>query len=462
MMDKRLTITKYKLSLPMIILSGILFVILALKMDSQAGPDENMRMLVVNWIAEHNTLPTGFETELINPLWGFSYAFTPYLPSMIAAIFVKIASVFTSDPQVLLFAARMVGVLSGMGIMLVAFRIGDKLFDNKGSVYFFVSTAAYLPQFTFLSSYLNNDIVSVLSAFMILDAVLDGKKDNWSVKNMVYLAFGVGLCALTYYFGYAWILFAIVGFFVTSFRQEKDKKTLFRKAGIIALLVFVIAGWYFIRNGIIYEGDFLGYEAQSRCVEMFKERELIWPVNNPGMNTMHLRDMLTYGRWIETTEESFIGMFGGMTICLDGKFYDLYKLAFWMCILLFALFRYKTKEKIRTSFILMLLFTIAFPIVFSIYSSYTRDFQPQGRYIMTILPALCVFTSVGIDEFSKAVNEKYKDSKPVLGMFGKASPAIACVCLFVLFIMLYYTVMLPTLTFICLPGSTSVMFYYVR
>lgn len=446
----------------MIIISGLMFVILALKMDAEAGPDENMRMLVVNWIVQHNSLPTGFEPELINPLWGFSYAFTPYLPSMIAALFVKAASVFTGDPQSLLFAARLVSVISGMATMFVAFRAGDKLLDNRGSVYFFVCAAAYLPQFTFLSSYLNNDIVSVLASFMILDAVLDGKRDNWSLKNMIYLAFGVGLCALTYYFGYAWILFAIAGFFITSSRQESNRRTVFKKAGIIALAVFVIAGWYFIRNGIIYHGDLLGYRAQSECVELFKQRELIWPVNNPGMQTMHLRDMLTYGRWIETTEESFIGMFGGMTICLDGKFYDFYKLCFWLCILLFALFRYKTGEKIRTSLIAGLLFTVAFPIAFSIYSSYTRDFQPQGRYIMSILPALCVFVSVGIDEFSKAVSAKYEGRKPVLSKFGRMIPALASVCMLVLIIVLYYTVMLPTLAFICLPGSGSVMFYYVR
>ncbi len=447
--DRKCIITKYKFALPMIIFSGILFVLLALKMDTEAGPDENMRMLVVNWIVEHNALPTGFEQELTNPLWGYSYAFTPYLPSIIAAFFVKIFSLFTSDPQTLLFAGRLVSVFSGMGTIYVALRTGDKLFENKGSVYFFAGVAAYLPQFTFLSSYLNNDIVSVLSAFMILDAVLEGRDRGWNIRTMLYLSFGIGICALTYYFGYAWIIFAIVGFFVTSRRQETDRKQVYRKAGIVVLMVFAIAGWYFIRNGIIYHGDFLGYRAQSDCVELFKQRELIWPVNNPGMQTMHLRDMLTYGRWIETTEESFIGMFGGMTICLDGKFYDLYKLAFLLLVMLFVLYRYKTKEKIRTSLLLMLLFTMAFPVVFSIYSSYTRDFQPQGRYIMSMLPAICVFTSVGLDEFSKAVNKKFV-------------PALSVICLLILVAVLYYTVMLPTLTFTYLPGAGSVQFYYIR
>ena len=172
--------------------------------------------------------------------------------------------------------------------------------------------------------------------------------------------------------------------------------------------------------------------------------------------------MLTRGRWIETTVESFIGLFGGMAICLDGKFYDFYRLAFWLLILCFALNRYKTKEKIKTSFIAMLLFTIVFPIAFSIYSSYTRDFQPQGRYIMSILPAVCVFISVGMDEFSKSVSGKFEGKKPMLSRFGELIPSLSTVFLLVLIAVIYYTVMLPTLTFIYLPGADRVMFYYIR
>ena len=462
-MEKRKCIVmKYKLALPMVLLSGLLFAVLAWKMDTNAGPDEMMRYSVAEWIVTHNALPTGFEFELINPYWGYSYAFTPYLPTMIAALFVKAASLFSSELQVLLFAARLVNVFAGMGTVYVAFRIGDRLFANKGSVYFFAAVMAYLPQFTFLAGYLNNDMMSLLAAFMILDAVMSGDANGWSVRNMLYLAFGVSISALTYFFGYGWILFAVAGFFYTSIRRAEDKKKVMRNAGIIVLFVLAIAGWYFIRNAVIYHGDFLGYRAQSECVELYKQQELRWPVNNPGMRSMFLRDMLTRGRWTETTIESLIGMFGGMTICLDGKFYDLYQTSFWMCVLLFTLYRYKTKDKLKTPMLFMLLFVFIFPIVFSIYSSYTRDFSPQGRYIITIMPVVCVLMSMGIDECSKAVEQKYEGSKPALSRFGRLIPYLAAISLFIVFIIIYYTVMLPTLTFIVLPGADKVSFYYVR
>ena len=461
MRDKSI-IKRYKFSLPMVLLSGLLFAFLAWKMDASAGPDESMRYLVVDWIIKHNALPTGYEEEIINPMWGFSYAFTPYLPSMIGAIFAKIASVFTDDPRVLLFACRLVNVFAGMGTVFVSFRVGDKLLDNRKSVYFMASIVAFLPQFVFLSGYLNNDVMTLLTGFMILDAILDGAGDKWSVKSMIYLAFGVGICALTYYFGYGWIIFAIAGFIYTSLKQDIRGKALWRRFGIVFLMVFILAGWYFIRNGIIYHGDFLGYRQQLICTEQYMSKYGLYPVYNPGRLSMHLRDMLHNGRWTETTWESFIGMFGGMIICLDGKFYDFYMLAAISCTVMFLLFRHKTKDKISTPFLMSLLFEIVFPIVLSIYNSYTRDYQPQGRYVIALLPAAVVIFAVGMDEFSKAVKAKYSDSRPALARFGYDIPMWSAVLLFLVFAVIFYTVMLPTLTFTVLPGADKVSFYYVR
>ena len=98
-------------------------------MDANAGPDEIYRWLVAEWIANNGKLPTGFELDIVNPVWCYSYAFTPYLPSMIAGIFVKIAMVFTSNAQVLLFAARLISIISGMGTIYV--KAGTEFADAK-------------------------------------------------------------------------------------------------------------------------------------------------------------------------------------------------------------------------------------------------------------------------------------------------------------------------------------------
>lgn len=78
------------------------------------APDEGMREDVVYWIAKNGRLPIGDEKELINPIWGFSYAFLPYLPSIIGAFYVKIISIFTSSEIAIFLAPRMVSVFAGM------------------------------------------------------------------------------------------------------------------------------------------------------------------------------------------------------------------------------------------------------------------------------------------------------------------------------------------------------------
>ena len=455
-------ITKYKFALPMLILSGICFLILAWKMDGDAGPDEWTRYMITEFIVKYNRLPIGFEDEIINPNWGFSYGFTPYLPSLLGAFFSKLASFFTDDARILLFACRLVNVFAGVGTVFVTFRIGDKLLDNKGSVYFMASLVGFLPQFVFLCGYLNNDVFSLLSGFMILDAVLDGGLHKWKLNNLIYLACGVSVCALSYYFGYGWILFAVAGFFYTCSKQHLTKDQIIRKTGIVVLSVLVLAGWYFIRTAIIYHGHFLGYKQQELCARLyFEEHPWIVPPNFPGKYSMHLRDMLHNGRWIETTVESLIGLFGGMVICLDGKFYDFYLSVFWVLLFMFVRFRYKTLKKIPGVMICAFLFEIVFPVGFSVYQSYLRDFQPQGRYIISIIPAIAVMLATGLDEFSKAWGE-YKFKKIDLSRFGKFIPYIAAIILIVVFVIIYYTVMLPTLTYIVLPGADRVSFYYIR
>ena len=46
---------------------------------------------------------------------------------------------------------------------------------------------------------------------------------------------------------------------------------------------------------------------------------------------------------------------------------------------------------------LCMVLTMIIPVALSIYYSYTSDFQPQGRYIMSLLIPLMLFTTIGIE-----------------------------------------------------------------
>ena len=81
-----------------------------------APPDENMRYDIPMYIYKYGVLPRGDDPALINNAWGLSYAYFPILSYMVSALFMKVVSVFSTEPLALLMAARFFSVLCGVGI----------------------------------------------------------------------------------------------------------------------------------------------------------------------------------------------------------------------------------------------------------------------------------------------------------------------------------------------------------
>ena len=47
------------------------------------GPDEYMRSRIVEYIVEYGKLPTGYQQEIMDYSWGFTYGFRPILPQIL-------------------------------------------------------------------------------------------------------------------------------------------------------------------------------------------------------------------------------------------------------------------------------------------------------------------------------------------------------------------------------------------
>lgn len=368
------------------------------------APDEGMREDVVYWIAKNGRLPIGDEKELINPIWGFSYAFLPYLPSIIGAFYVKIISVFTSSEIAIFLAPRMVSVFAGMITGGFALKIGKRIFYNRLSDYLFASFICLLPQFVFICSYFNNDSFSVMTTVIMLYFWICGMQDGWNKKNTIGLGVGIGMCALTYYNAYGYILCSIV-FYVGSWihKGKKIEWSKFWKFGlIIAGVAIMFAGWYFIRNGIIYNGDFLGIQATRKCGEI-NAMEQYKPSNRTNMYNQGktIWDMLTDGYWVKMLYSSFIGCFSFMSVLIS----DWYIHRYYAILLLggiIGLIIMLVNKKTRLLCI-TLVFTMIIPIVLTIYNSYSADYQPQGRYVMSALPGLGFCSAYGYDVISNKI-----------------------------------------------------------
>ena len=166
-------------------------------LKTEHAPDEAMRMLIPEYIVSHHTLPNGMEESVRHPLWGFSYALYPYLTAIISSVFMAITSLFTKSAAALLTAARLTSVLSGTGTLIVVFLIGEELFERRESALLGGIFVGFLPQFVFLSCYVNNDSFAVFTVALIIYFWIRGMKSAFCKKDCIGLGAGCGLCAET-------------------------------------------------------------------------------------------------------------------------------------------------------------------------------------------------------------------------------------------------------------------------
>jgi len=380
------------------------------------APDEYMRYAVSEFLFKNNRLPIGLETA--NPIWGFSYA---HLPTMIRHIFdfvfMKIGSIFSSNDFYILLCARMVSVLCGALIVLFTIKISKLLFKTP-TRWIMVGVVAFIPQFAFLSSYVNNDIVALFGVTLIMYSWTLGVCYNWNFKNTSILAVGIAICTTSYYNSYSWILFSAFLFIFTYLhKNKKDYKGLFKYSFFIFLIVFLIAGYFFIRH-VIYYGDLLGIKTTRSYCELYGADSLK-PSNRltPKIQGVSLIDML-FGnmQFVKISYRSFIGYFGYMQYPLSDFFYDIYSILFILAfigVICYLINKIKNIRKVKLNidkliFGLCLLLCMVITICLSIYNSYESDFQPQGRYCYPALLSIAFFFAKGFDFMLNLFLEKYR------------------------------------------------------
>lgn len=417
------------------------------------GPDEAMRYNVAQFIYEHGQLPHGGDPSIRNPIWGISYAFELYFPQIISALFMKITSFFTTAPHALLVAARLVNVLSITATVWFSILISRKLISNRLYRILFVCLIAFLPQFVFLGSYVNNDSVAILSSSIIIYAWILGLETKWNLKSCLILTGGLSLCILSYYNAYGFVLCSILLFILSNLifhgRLVKNKE-FWGKFLFVAVLTFLLAGWWFIRNAIIYDGDLLGMATADQykewyAIDQFKP-SLSHSIQETGCS---LYGMLTLKNWAALSYKSMIGCFGFMEYWLPHSVYVFYTALFllgfaglvywgirWIKKHKGGLRQTLGKQETKLKILLYACFAscIAIPVVLSAYYSYTSDFQPQGRYLLSLLLPFAFFVVSGIQRLGERM------LKPLVQKI-----LVGCICGAIVFISFYsyFEILLP-------------------
>ncbi|MCI8416530.1 MAG: glycosyltransferase family 39 protein [Lachnospiraceae bacterium] len=402
------------------------------------GPDENMRLQIAQFILKYGKLPTGYQKEIMDYTWGFTYAFRPILPQMVEALFIGFAMIFTEDAFTLLFAGRLVSVLSGVVFFWYVWALGSLLFERKSLRGLFLLLNVCLPQSSLLFTYLNCDSTALMASAMILYYLGRGMKDAFSIRTCIWLGVSLSVCVLSYYNAYGFLLTAALvfaGCFLERARNgERCGKEFFYKGFLILGLVLALTGWWFVRNYVLYEGDFLGLRTQEECAELYA-MDLFKPSGrrnciNMGMS---LTDMLFRSDWTFLVFKGFVGILAPLTEAHRAWIFAGYGGLFLiggMGVLAFGVRGMgrkfgpgsrekadkrkaeKRKEPVDVSRIMLhlgLVIAIVLPNALNIWYSYSNDYQPQGRYSMPMLVPFMYYVTWGLGYWGQRLADRWPD-----------------------------------------------------
>ena len=373
------------------------------------GPDEAMRYDIPKFIFENGRLPLGWEESIRNSIWGTSYGFDISLPYLTSSYFMELASLTGSDHYSLLTAARMSSLLSVTGVAAMALWIGKELLGDKPVRWLYAVLMSLLPQVVFLSSYVNLDTFSLLSAMMIVKCWIDCLKEKWSPRTCSWLAAAIAMCFLSYKFAFGYILMSVLLYAAWYIRHRKDFSfgLFIRRGLLIVAIAIAICGWKFIRNAVIYNGDFLSLNASKPYAELYAMEEYkpssMVSLSQSGVS---LVGMLRNTTWLKVTLESLIGTFGYLNIRLPERIYQIYNIIFLVGILSSSLVLFCRKEKPTWNQVFLILAMAGAALssfAISVYFSWSWDYQAQGRYIITTLPFVMLMICGGYDKLAEVV-----------------------------------------------------------
>lgn len=370
------------------------------------GPDETMRALLPQAMVNGNILPSGYDQEVIYSLGNWSYAFYPQmLGAYASAFFMKVAQLLGGSESLVFTSGRFASVLFGLIAVICCERVVYFVMrrvtgsEARARLAGCVATAmlAFWPQFTFLSSYMNNDIVALCGVSMIVCALSLGMGEGWDYRRSALLGAGVTVSALGYWNSYGFVLMGIALYLYSCLTQRPLEATrgrlVFVAAGIPAVCVLP----FFAINLVRYH-DLLGMSA-------FREAYNRWLADG-GEVLQHpyekgIRSLLLDTDWVLSTMRSFVGFLGYMTVPMPFIFCLLYLGT--VSIGLGAFFSHRgvffATMRSRLIFVGSLLACVLC-VYLSLYYSTRVDLQPQGRYVIYCLIPLIVSASLGVSFFA--------------------------------------------------------------
>ena len=367
-----------------IILSLTVTVLWSLQSEISVCPDERMRLEMVSYICENGSLPVQGDPRLRDETYGFSYATAPPLPYLLGAFFMKLASLLPFLGISPLYAPRIISFLACFGFLFLAGKIAERLFRDRAKQGCFLCFCAFWPQLIFVFSYFNCDALCLFGMALSLFFLLKAMNRQWPVRDCIGLGVGVAICVLTYYNSIAFILGLVFTCVIVNIRQQAKPKQILIRALYVVFTVLILVSWHFIRNAVLYDGDFFGFSTTHAFGELYAAPGYT-PTERAARSAAMLATPAMILEWFMISVKSFIALFGYMNVIMAGWVYKLYALFLLLAVIGIAdLFRLNRKNLKATEpklwLVLGLLISVVLALVLSLYYSF-GDYQAQGRYL---------------------------------------------------------------------------------
>lgn len=334
----------------------------------------------------------------------------------------KGVSLFTHSSLALLYAARMVNVVSGLFMAYLVLLIGRKVFMDDKIRWLFCFLVTFLPQSLFMHTYVNPDSICMLSTALMIYGLLCGYEDAFSVKSCVLLTAGLVLCILSYYNAYGFLVSSFL-LFTAYFVKRKEKwtfdwKNFLKKGCPVALAVILLSGWSFVRNYMLYDGDFIGLRTKEAFIQSYGIARDTF--RSSGYSLAY---MLTHTSFVPKVIISFLGNYGSGTIYMYKIMYAGYLLLFGAAFVGLFIPGEKSKktfdaerkagtERFHTAFFhINMVFCILMPLLLLLKYAYTVDYQAQGRYLMPAVIPIMYYLCYGFQKlpFYRKAGERRKN-----------------------------------------------------
>ncbi len=292
-------------------------------------------------------------------------------------------------------------VLSGITVLLAFFGVRT-LFPQDRSLQLGVAGfVAFLPMRSAVAGSISNDALAECVATLLILTMLWVTNRGFGRRQAILLGLLIGAALLTKMTLYLLLPLALAAaLFAPPGKGAKNQavSSRLKLVGIALVIALVIAGWWFVRNGMLYgPTDIFGWQRHDQVV-----------VGQPRFERL---DGATLSYLATTLFKSFWGQFGWMGILLDERLYFVLMLVSSLAAFGLALFSVRVvlskgflSPQQKASLALMALALLA---VLGQVGLYNLSFiQAQGRYLYPALLPITLLFILGLRELLAPVHAR--------------------------------------------------------